>query len=166
MLETIKSMLKGNQIKDIFTVGFTDISNGVVEYHSMLQWLYFEFEGCLIEFESVEQLSKLQFRFVDSINIRFDVDDDMMITKSSVLNIVLTGGEYMGSKDIKKFSFANMQNETNCIICDALRIVLSNENMLFLDPTFLHGISIGGAEKEDFWKQNYSSDFNFVDVEI
>lgn len=166
IVEKIRSDLKENPLQDIITVGFTDVEEGVIKYYPDLQWLYFKFEECTIEFRSVEQYSKLQVRFIDEINTQLDIDEDMIEGFSSILNLVLTGGEMTMHKDIKKIRFINMMIKEDHIICDALKIILKNNQMLFLDPSFLHGISIGGIEQETYWKDNFLNKWIYTDIEI
>lgn len=36
--------------------------------------------------------------------------------------------------------------------CAAAKIILENGQMIFLDPSFVYGIGIGGKEQEEYWR--------------
>lgn len=45
-----------------------------------------------------------------------------------------------------------MEEAENEITCDSILIKLTNEQVLFFDPTFISGINIGGIEQYEFWR--------------
>lgn len=36
--------------------------------------------------------------------------------------------------------------------CAAAKIILENGQIVFVDPSFVYGIGIGGKEQEEYWK--------------
>jgi hypothetical protein len=166
MFEILKSKLCRNPIEDIVTVGFVDLSDAILKYYPRLKWIYFEFANFFMEFESIEQYSKLRVKFAESITVQGDLEDGMRETISSVIDIVLTGGEMACGKDVKRMIFFNLICSGEAFICDALKIILTNDQILFLDPTFVHGISFGGASQEQCWKENFTSNYTSMDIEI
>jgi hypothetical protein len=36
--------------------------------------------------------------------------------------------------------------------CAAAKIILEDGQIIFLDPSFVYGIGIGGKEQEDYWR--------------
>ena len=53
------STVIGKRLTDIYTVGFIYLEEEQSEYTPDLRWIYFEFEDILLEFESIEQYSRL-----------------------------------------------------------------------------------------------------------
>lgn len=135
----------GKEIVNIYTVGFMEIDDGCAEYYPRLEWIYFEFKDIMIEFEAFNQYNQLGMRQVNDVRYLFEIDDDAMYAKSSIKDIVLINSLRMGNviKDVK------LKGETEKC-CHAVKIVLENEQVVFIDPYFLYGIGIGGKEQEDY----------------
>lgn len=166
MRNKIQNVLKEKVITDIISVGFVDIENDIAQFYPNPQWLYFEFDDYYIEFESIEQFSKLKIRFSDSINYSYEIDEDMVKAKSSIIDVVLISSMMLGN-DINEICFSNIDFEDDeFIICDALKLILSNGQIIFLDPSFLFGIAIGKEDQEAFWKNNLNSDYIINETNI
>lgn len=166
MRNKIKNLLKEKIITDIISVGFVDIENDIAQFYANPQWLYFEFDDYYIEFESIEQFSKLKIRFSDNINYSYEIDEDMVKAKSSIIDVVLISSMMLGN-DINEICFVNINCEDDeFLICDALKLILSNGQIIFLDPSFLFGIAIGKEDQEDFWKKNLNDDYIIHEANI
>ena len=145
MIEYLKKVVKNNNIEDIYLTGFVDVENGIAQFCHDLRFMYFEINNKYIEFEVVEQFSKLKIRIVDSIEYNFEIDKDVIKAKSSVSEIVLNDTMSAGN-NISTIIFYNLVEE--CLICDAIEIELTNGQIIFLDPSFYFGINIGGKEQK------------------
>lgn len=166
MLEKLTSAFKGNSIQDIYLVGFVDIEDGVADFCPDMRYYYFEVGGQYIEFESIDQYSKLSVNIVDSIRYQFEIDEDMLPCKTSVSQIILT--DSMSAKNtVKSIIINGMElNNKEQIICDSIQLNLNNGQELFIDPSFYFGINIGGAEQRKFWIENLADDTKHAETII
>ncbi|MCC3379670.1 hypothetical protein ACFQ5D_18800 [Paenibacillus farraposensis] len=154
MLEKLVDIFKSDSIQDIYLLGFVDIEDGVADFCPDMRYYYFEVGEKYIEFESINQYSKLIVRIIDSIRYQFEIDEDMLPCKTSVSQIILT--DSMSAKNtVKSFVINGMEsNDNNQIVCNSLQLNLDNGQELFIDPSFYYGINIGGAEQRKFWNEN------------
>lgn len=153
MIEYFKRIVKNNDIEDIYLTGFVDIEDGVAQFYHDLRFMYFEVNSKYIEFESINQFSKLRIKIVDSVGHNFEIDEDMMKGKSSVSEIILRDTMANGN-NINNITFYNLEEQEEELICDAMEIKLVNEQVIFLDPSYYFGINIGGNEQKQIWKFN------------
>lgn len=137
--------------------GFVDIEDGIAQFYHDLRFIYFEINSKYIEFESINQFSKLKIKVVDSVEHNFEIDEDMLKAKSSVSEIILNDTMANGN-DIDNIIFYNL--EADELICDAIEIELVNGQVIFLDPSYLFGINIGGKEQKQIWKSNLKENVN------
>lgn len=152
MIEDLKRTLKDNNIEDIYLTGFVDIENGIAQFYHDLRFIYFELNSRYIEFESVNQYSKLRIKIVDSVSYNYEIDEDMIRGKSSVSEVILSDTMAKGNS-IDNIIFYNLEEQEE-LICDAIEINLVNGQVIFLDPSYYFGINIGGKEQEQKWKIN------------
>lgn len=140
------STIIGKKLTDIYTVGFIYLEDEQYEFTPDLRWMYFEFEDILVEFASVEQYSRLRMEKVSDVRYQFEDDEDMIKVKSSVIELVLVSSMLVDNivKDIELID----GTEQNCA---AAKIVLENGQSIFVDPSFLHGLGVGGKEQEEYW---------------
>ncbi|QWU15562.1 hypothetical protein SAMN04487895_112103 [Paenibacillus sophorae] len=157
MLESIKQLLKNNPLSDVYLAGSIDIEDGIADFCPDMRFLYFELGEKLIEFESINQYSKLSLKIVDSVRYQFEFDEDMLPGKSSVRHIILTDS-MSATNGVKNINFYNLEEQESQLICDGLQIRLVNGQELFLDPSFYFGINIGGLEQKKFWVENLTND--------
>ncbi len=140
------STIIGKKITDIYTVGFIYLEEGQNEFTPDLRWMYFEFEDILIEFESFKQYSRLKMEKVLDVRYRFECDEDMIKVKSSVKELVLVSS-ILADNIVKDIEFQD-GTEKNCA---AVKIVLENGQIIFIDPGFPYGIGVGGKEQEKYF---------------
>ena len=152
MIEYLKKIVKNNNIEDIYLTGFVDVEDGIAQFYHDLRFIYFEINSKYIEFESINQFSKLRIKIVDSVAHDFEIDEDMMKAKSSVSEIILSDTMANGN-DIDNIIFYNLEEQEE-LICDAMEIKLVNGQVIFLDPSYYFGINIGGKEQKEIWKFN------------
>lgn len=164
MIEYLKEIVKNNNIEDIYLTGFVDIEDGIAQFYHDLRFVYFEINSKYIEFESINQLSKLRLKIVDSVKYNFEVDEDMMSAKSSVSEIILRDTMANGN-DIDNIIFYNLDKQED-LICDAVEIKLVNGQVIFLDPSYYFGINMGGNEQKQMWKINLKESENVKETYI
>ncbi|KOP68479.1 hypothetical protein AMS62_26985 [Bacillus sp. FJAT-18019] len=157
MLEELEKIVRRSSVHDIYLVGFVDIEDGFAEFCPDLRYYYFELGGQFIEFESIDQYSRLSVKVVDSIRYQFEIDEDMIPCKTSVSQMILT--DSMSAKNtVKSIIIYGMEmGIKEQLICDSLQISLNNGQVLFLDPSFYFGINIGGEEQRQFWMENITN---------
>jgi hypothetical protein len=159
MIEHLKEFINGMELNDVILVGFVDIVNGEAEFYPDLRFMYFKFTSGFIEFESIEQYSKLKLRITNAIQYNFEVDEDMIRGKSSISEIVLE--DTMDSNNIiKDLVFYNLECKCNEIICDAMEIILLNGQTIFLDPSYYFGVNIGGMRQKERWESNLDKKYS------
>lgn len=154
MLENLVDIFKSDSIQDIYLLGFVDIEDGVADFRPDMRYYYFEVGDQYIEFQSINQYSRLSVKVVDSIRYQFEIDEDMLPCKTSVSQIILL--DSMSAKNTVKSIVINgieLKNKEQ-IICHNLQLNLDNGQELFIDPSFYFGINIGGAEQRKFWIEN------------
>lgn len=140
------STIIGKELTDIYTVGFIYLEEEHNEFTPDLRWIYFEFEDVLVEFESIEQYSRLKVEKVMDVRYLFESDEDMIKVKSSIKELILISSILVNNivKDIELMD----GTENNCA---AAKIVLENGQIIFIDPSFPYGIGVGGKEQEEYW---------------
>lgn len=153
MIEYFKRVVKNKSIEDFYLTGFVDIEEGVAQFYHDLRFMYFEVNSKYIEFESINQFSKLRIKIVDSIAHNFEIDEDMIKGKSSISEIVLRDTMAHGN-DINNITFYNLEEQEDELICNDMEIKLVNGQVIFLDPSYYFGINIGGDEQKQIWKFN------------
>lgn len=164
MIRDIKKIVKDNNIEDIYLTGFVDIEDGIAQFYHDLRFIYFEINSKYIEFESINQFSRLKVKIVDSVEHNFEIDEDMIKAKSSVSEIILNDTMANGN-DIDNIVFYNLEEQEE-LICDAIEINLVNGQVIFLDPSYYFGINIGGKEQKRMWKLNLKENVNISETHI
>ena len=165
MINKLKKLVKNNDIEDIYLTGFVDIEDGIAQFYPDLRFIYFEINSKFIEFESINQYSKLRIKLEELVNHKFEIDEDMMKGKSSVSEIILNQDGAIGNC-IDIIKFYNLEEKEEELICDAIEMKLKNEQVIFLDPSFYFGINIGGCEKKKIWKENLNSNAKITETYI
>ncbi|EMU55289.1 MULTISPECIES: hypothetical protein [Clostridium] len=165
MINKLKKLVKNNDIEDIYLTGFVDIEDGIAQFYPDLRFIYFEINSKFIEFESINQYSKLRIKLEKLVNHKFEIDEDMMKGKSSVSEIILNQDGAIGNC-IDIIKFYNLEEKEEELICDAIEMKLKNEQVIFLDPSFYFGINIGGCEKKKIWKENLNSNAKITETYI
>lgn len=165
MINKLKKLVKNNDIEDIYLTGFVDIEDGIAQFYPDLRFIYFEINSKFIEFESINQYSKLRIKLEELVNHKFEIDEDMMKGKSSVSEIILNQDGAIGNC-IDIIKFYNLEEKEEELICDAIEMKLKNEQVIFLDPSFYFGINIGGCEKKEIWKENLNSNAKITETYI
>lgn len=161
-MEDLKRMIKDKSIEDIYLTGFIDIEKGMAQFYHDLRFIYFEIDSKYLEFESINQFSKLKIKIVDSVQHNYEIDEDMMKAKTSISELILNDTMSNGN-DIGRIIFYNLEEEDE-LICDAVEMKLVNGQVIFLDPSYYFGINIGGEEQKQIWKSNLKEYVNISEM--
>ncbi len=154
MLRRIKNIITNNSFEDICVTGFIDIEDGVGEFHSDMQFLYFKFGDVYIEFQGVEQFSLLKIKVEKEILYRYNIDRDMIKAKMSIDKLVLVDTLAKNNIETIKLHNVSIKNE-EYIICEAVEVTLESGKLIFIDPSFYDGFGIGGIEQKVCWEENH-----------
>ena len=144
-----------NKLTDIISVGFCDdFKNGeILEYTANMDILYLDMECFLLRLESVKQYSQLLIKRDREICYEYIIDEDMKYAFAKLHNIVFELGE-MADVYIKKILLYNLHiKKHDFILCDAMKIYLSSDKVLFFDPANYFGINIGQETAEKIWEE-------------
>ena len=144
--------IKQEKILDILVCGLVDIEDGIAEFIPIMEYLYFKFETKTIEFESIEQYSKLKIEYMNQLAYKFE-DEDMYPAYSSISELVLT--DTMAKNTVKSIEIYGGEQIDNELICYAVSFHLNSGQEIFIDPSFYYGIGIGGKHQKDTWFNNY-----------
>ncbi len=155
MLQKLIKIAKIENVKDFLSVGYIEEFKSMKRYQADLRFLYLELSSKLIEFESIEQYSKLRIKLVSEINFSFEIDEDDSFCTSRLGDIILVSTDFEDNK-IEKIIFYGLEMSSEELICDAIELTIHCQK-IFLDPSFLHGIGVGGNEQELFWKRNFEN---------
>lgn len=82
-------------------IGFVDIEGGAAQFYHDLRFLYFEINFKFIEFEAINQFSKLRINVLDSVEYKYEIGEDMVAAKSSVAEIILNDTMADGNELLK-----------------------------------------------------------------
>jgi len=88
MINKLKRLILENCLDDIYLTGFVDIEDGIAEFYSEKRFLYFKFGDQFIEFESIDQFSRLRISIVNSVRHEFEIDEDMLPGKTRISEVV------------------------------------------------------------------------------
>ncbi|MBP1048415.1 hypothetical protein I6N96_19215 [Enterococcus sp. BWM-S5] len=153
MIEQIKQLLDGSRIKEIYLVWVMDTEAGLLEFYPDLRFLYLEFATGIIECRSVEQYSRLKLSLVDSVRYDFEIDEDMFRATSRAGELILDNPDLL-TNEITSLTFYDVKESEKEVHCLALEMQLKSGQFIFIDPTFLHGIGIGGYNQKKLWREN------------
>lgn len=155
MKNMLRELVRLNPIEDIFLSGFVDIEDGIAEFYPEMRYLYFMFGEKFIEFESVEQSSKMKIMITDKVMHRFEIDEDMIPAKASVDETLFV--DTLADNRVKEMLLYNISCVSEfSLTCDAVQFNLFSGQKIFLDPTFYYGIGIGGVEQRAWWENDLS----------
>ncbi|RUS45553.1 hypothetical protein [Cohnella sp. AR92] len=156
MLNSLIKIISTCSFDDIYLSGFIDPEEeDVVEFTPWSHCLFFEFAAQLIKIESVDQYSKLRITY--STNLLTDVDmDDFVPSKARISYLIFKNP--LAKNKIIRMEFYELEEQIDQLICDALKIQLQNNQVLFLDPSYL-AINIGGLEVEEEWLHNSKEEY-------
>ncbi|AIQ48261.1 hypothetical protein R70723_21845 [Paenibacillus sp. FSL R7-0273] len=158
-IDQIQTIMKNHHLHEIFSVGVVDLEEtGLAEFVTLMDRLFFEFGEVLIKMETIEQYSKLALTAVNSIQFEVDLED-VILAKARIGNFVFNNP--LTDNKVAEIVLYNMENKAEELICDALKIVLLNQQEIFIDPSFL-GINIGGPEVEAIWRYNLADNYTPV----
>lgn len=147
--------IERENLVDIFLCGVVDFENSLAEFTPILTYIFFVFETEIIKFESIEQHSKLKIKYVDAVTCEFDfeLEEDMYPARTSISEIVLT--DTLAENTVNYIQIYGESIINNELICYAISFKLNCGQEIFLDPSYIFGINIGGQEQKNAWFNNY-----------
>jgi hypothetical protein len=159
-LEEIKNIVQNNFLSNVYVTGIvlpSERENELAEFIPYRSYLFLEFGDQLVKIEAIEQYSKISIALTPTYIVRVEVED-VIPAKSNISDIIFDNS--LIDNKVSKIELFNMVVKSNEIICDTLRLSITNntnKQELFLDPQFF-GINIGGSGVEELWKYNQSEE--------
>ncbi len=150
MLQVLKEVLRQAELTDVVLAGFFDPEGG--EFSPMLHCVYLEFGSQMLELKATGDEARLRLTLVDRVQHHFEVDDDFRVGQVALGEMVLR--DPLASNAVVRVLTYGMDEGEDELRCDAMRLDMANGQVLFFDPSFHFGISIGGDDQEDAWKEN------------
>ena len=126
--------INGNNVSDAIQLGVVEIEDGISEMITFHTHLYLIFDTQILKLESINQYSKLAISFVKEMKFDFDIEEDMIPVKNSVIEIILN--DNMADNRIESIDIYNPLLKGELFICDALSFHLLCKQELFFDPSF------------------------------
>ncbi|WP_046227060.1 hypothetical protein [Paenibacillus dauci] len=163
MLKEITEIISKFRLDEIYLTGFVNIEeNGLSEFVANTDYLIFEFGDQLIKIQSIEQYSKISIAKVDTIEIDIDFED-VIPAKSRISGVIFDNP--MIDHKIVIIELFNLEVNNSELICSALKLILSDNQELFIDPSFL-GINIGASKVENQWRRNLPEGYKEISTVI
>ncbi|PAD30900.1 hypothetical protein [Paenibacillus sp. 7523-1] len=154
-LDQIKGIIRDNIFDDVHLIGFMDQEdNKPAEFVANTEQFFLEFGDHFIKIETIEQYSKIAISVVSDIQVNIDLED-VLPAKSKIGSVIFNNP--LATNKVSKLLLFSMEVESEVVICDALKLVLSNKQEIFFDPSFL-GLNVGSSEVEKFWRENQKQD--------
>lgn len=154
MLDQVKNIVKNNSLDGIYLTGYVACEeDGIEQFYADMRFIYLEFGSVIVEFEKIDslnQLSKLCIKIVDSVKYYFDLED-VRPSRSKINDVIFKNP--LEDNRIAKIYCYNYEERVDNLLCDALHIKLHNGQDIFLDPGFL-GINMGGLDVKQVWEEN------------
>lgn len=136
------------EILDIYTVGFALLEDEeILDYCVDFEYLYIEFDNFLLKFQVDIKTNFFSIEKVNKINYSLHTDEDIIKVKSSIINIVLIDC-MLKNNIVKNIEYNYIKNN----IYKNIKIILENNQTIFIDSGFLDGLRIGGKEQELYSK--------------
>lgn len=159
MLKDITQVMRKFYLDEIYLTGFVDLEeNGMAEFVANSDYLIFEFGEQLIKIQSIEQYTKISIAKVDTIKIDIDLED-VIPAKSRISGVIFNNP--MIDNKVAVIELFNLEVINYELICDAFKLILSNNQEIFIDPSFL-GINIGGSGVEELWRYNLPEGYKSI----
>ncbi len=146
------TLLKGDLITDIQQIGFADIEDGIADMSISHQFLFIEFDSQMLKFESVDQFSKMQIDYVDEIEFEPILDEGLINAKNSISEIVLN--DTLADNKVISIDLFGIEKSEKLLRLQAITFHLVDGQEIFLDPTYIFGINIGGEKLRKKWQEN------------
>ncbi|GAS82865.1 MULTISPECIES: hypothetical protein [Paenibacillus] len=167
-LEELKNIVQNNLLSSVYVTGIvlsSERENELAEFVPYRSYLFFEFGDQLVKIEAIEQYSKISIALTPTFIVRVEVED-VIPAKSNISDIILDNS--LIDNKVSQIELLNMEVKSNEIICDALKLSITNntnKQELFLDPQFF-GINIGGFGVEELWKYNQLEEYKSISTII
>jgi hypothetical protein len=147
------NVLIGRSLDDVLVAGFVEKESQPLRFCADYRSLYFDCGGLFVEASVVRSEGVLTLAIVSEPGPGQYDDDDMVVAISSIRDVVLFDPN--GSNLLTSIHLWNVQEDAAGIASAALRLDLSNNQQIFIDPSYYFGMRIGGAEQERIWSDGF-----------
>lgn len=153
MFGFIKDFVGCKKITDFLLTGNIDPDEEVIEFLPDFTFFTIQFDEKYLTFESIEQYSKIRISEENNLLFHDVKDEDFKKSYVSLINFLVINGEY-SNEHIDTIILFNSNSSQGKIVCDAVKIVLSNGQVFFLEPFNFWGFNMGGETVEKNWIDN------------
>ena len=143
-MNNIFKNISKDEITDVLIGGYVDNENDLLRFYPDFRVVSIEFGTTYLTLESVDQYSLLKFTISGLFEYNLEIDEDMQRTICSIRDIVLDNPDALDNRINEIIIYDRNKSDT----CAAMEIKLVNGQMIFIDPSFLFGINIGGERKK------------------
>ena len=139
----------GKSLTDLILVGSIEIDSDDVETTINTEYLYLEFDDSLFLFSSIEEMSELNVTEKDEIDFSYEIDEDDRYFSTSIRNLYLV--DTISDIAVKEVNEYRLDDKLK-----GVEIILENNQMLFIDPTYYTGIKLGGEIVKNMFLENHA----------
>lgn len=150
--QRLQQTLAQSPLSDMYVTGFVDTSDGTYELTAFGDHVYLEFGDGLIELRAMDQGEYLQICFRSELATPYELEDDCHACHFSIAPILLL--DPLADNTIVSCSMFGADTDGQHLRCRALRLRTVGGQVLFFDPSFVHGIGLGGPDQESVWREN------------
>lgn len=152
--------IKGKIITDLIITGDVDIDDEVLDFLSDFTLILLQLEDKYLVFESVEQFSKISISETSELYFHKIVEEGYKKAYISLMNLLVINGK-LSDVSVDKIILFNCEHNPENILCEAVKIVLSNGQFFFLDPYNFWGFTIGDDLQEKNWFESMRNKGSF-----
>jgi hypothetical protein len=167
-LSQLSSRLAGAQLMDVLIAGYLDADEGIQRFRSLKQALFLVFEKFTIKLSSFEDSARLRIEKVTGVTYDLGNSDEELRPAFASIEYELL--DYPDDNNfIEGLLLWDARELTNCIDCAAMRIELTREQTLFVDPSHVLGIKVGGDRLQSHWLEvapTMHRDFSVLPIEV
>lgn len=154
-LTDLQNALAGTEMGDVLIAGYVgQTDDGRVEFCPTYYAYFFECGAVLLTFRAVPYAGRMRISRGDVV-IRDDLDPDLKPAWASIGTTVLENS--IGPTPLRALHLWGVDETTEGVECDAAQFDLANGQTIFLDPTYIFGIRLGGDRQYAIWLENLRS---------
>lgn len=153
MFGFIKDFVGKKKITDFLLTGDMDPDEEVIEFLPDYTFFTIQFDEKYLTFEAIEQYTKICISEENNLLFHNVKEEDCKKSYVSLIDFLIINGEY-SNQHIDTIILFNGDCYQEKIVCDAIKIVLSNGQVFFLEPFNFWGFNMGGEIAEKNWIDN------------